>query len=74
MICVPCQDPNWQDIDGLDDLPEQLVEEIGHFFVAYKKREGHDVEVAGWESREAASKVIEQAQERFRDGGSEEPG
>jgi inorganic pyrophosphatase len=64
-MCVPCEDPNWQDIEGLDDLPEQLVEEIAHFFVAYKKREGHDVEVVGWSSAEAAAKVIAQARDRF---------
>jgi inorganic pyrophosphatase len=66
VLCVPCEDPNWQDIDGLDDLPDQLIEEIAHFFVAYKKREGHEVEVVGWSSREDAAKVIDEARERFR--------
>ena len=66
VLCVPCEDPNWQDIDGLDDLPDQLVEEIAHFFVAYKKREGHEVEVVGWSSREDAANVIDEARERFR--------
>lgn len=73
VLCVPCQDPNWGHVDDLDDLPDQLVEEVGHFFIAYKKREGHEVEVAGWESRDVAAKVIEQAQQRFREsdaGGS----
>lgn len=65
VLCVPCEDPNWQHIEGLDDLPEQLVEEIAHFFVAYKKREGHDVEVTGWSSSEAAMNEIRQARERF---------
>src|SRR5919206_4652835 len=32
VVCVPCEDPNWEHIDGLDDLPDQLVEEIAHFF------------------------------------------
>ncbi len=68
VLCVPCDDPNWQDIEGVEDLPDQLVEEIGHFFLAYKKREGHDVQVAGWSSREAAIGVIEEARKRFRDG------
>jgi inorganic pyrophosphatase len=66
VLCLPCEDPNWQDIDGLDDLPDQLVEEIAHFFVAYKKREGHEVEVVGWSSCEDAAKVIDEARERFR--------
>ena len=58
--------PELADVDGLDDLPEQLVEEIGHFFVAYKKREGHEVEVTGWSSRDDAAKVIDEARERYR--------
>jgi len=33
--------------------------------VAYKKREDHDVKARGWSSREAAEKVIPEAQERF---------
>jgi inorganic pyrophosphatase len=66
VVCVPRQDPNWEHIEELDQLPDQLVEEIGHFFVAYKKREGHEVEIRSWSSRERASEVIEAAQERFR--------
>lgn len=65
VVCVPCEDPNWQDVKGLDDLPNQLVEEIAHFFVAYKKREGHEVSVAGWESRETAAQVIQEARDRY---------
>jgi inorganic pyrophosphatase len=68
VVCVPCEDPNWQDVDDLDDLPDQLVEEIAHFFLAYKKREGHEVRVRGWSSKDAAAGVIREAQERFRAG------
>ena len=64
VLCVPCEDPNWQGVEDLDGLPEQLREEIAHFFVAYKKREGHDVRDDGWEGREAAERVIEEARER----------
>jgi inorganic pyrophosphatase len=27
VVCVPSGDPNWQSMDGIDDLPQQLVEE-----------------------------------------------
>jgi inorganic pyrophosphatase len=65
VVCVPCEDPNWQQVGDLEDLPDQLVEEIAHFFVAYKKREDHDVHVTGWASREEAQRVIEEASGRF---------
>lgn len=66
VVGVPCQDPNWQNVEDLEDLPDQLVEEIGHFFVAYKAREGHEVKVTGWSSRADAESVVREAQERFR--------
>jgi inorganic pyrophosphatase len=66
IVCVPCEDPNWQQVGDLGDLPDQLVEEISHFFVAYKKRENHDVRVIGWGPRERAAAEIEQGYERFR--------
>ena len=40
VVCVPCEDPNWKSMEDLADLPKQLVEEIAHFFVAYKKAGG----------------------------------
>src|ERR1700710_2032282 len=32
VLCVPCNDPNWNTLDGLEDLPHRLAEEIEHFF------------------------------------------
>ena len=64
VVCVPCEDPNWNAIGGVDDLPEQLRAEIAHFFVAYKRREGHEVQEDGWEGRQEAERVIAEAQER----------
>jgi len=67
VICVLFEDPNWQEIEGLDDLPKQLREEIEHFFVAYKAREGHDVHADGWGGCGEAREVIEAGQARWRD-------
>lgn len=61
VVCVPCEDPNWQDIKDVDGLPEQLREEIGHFFVTYKAREGHEVSEDGWEGCKSAEEIISKA-------------
>jgi inorganic pyrophosphatase len=66
VVCVPCEDPNWQNVNDIDDLPRQLVEEIAHFFVAYKQREGHEVTVEGWGGPEEALKVVEDGRARAR--------
>src|ERR671910_699876 len=39
IICVPHQDPNWNSVERLEDLPEQLRDEISHFFAVYKTLE-----------------------------------
>jgi inorganic pyrophosphatase len=67
VVCVPCEDPNWESLQDVGELSEQLQEEIAHFFVAYKAREGHEVTEDGWEGRSSAEEVITQAQQRRRE-------
>jgi inorganic pyrophosphatase len=65
VICVPSHDPNWLDVDSLDDLPGQMRAEIQHFFSVYKEPEGKHVEVEGWCAREDALEAIEDARTRW---------
>jgi inorganic pyrophosphatase len=67
VICVPFHDPNWSEVDGMENLTEQLRDEISHFFAVYKTLEQKDVEVDGWYSREDALRVIEEAKERWKE-------
>jgi inorganic pyrophosphatase len=48
VVCVPCEDPNWQHVEDLDDL----------------LREGHEVEEDGWEDRTSAQQVVDASHER----------
>ncbi len=66
VLCVPCNDPNWNTLDRLEDLPDRLQDEIEHFFSIYKGPEGKTVEVDGWYSREDALEEIEISRERWR--------
>jgi len=67
VLCVPCGDPNWNHMDRLKDLPQQLRDEIAHFFSVYKQPDGHEVTVDGWSSREDALATIGAAQDRYRE-------
>lgn len=71
VLCVPMKDPNWNHIDTLEGVSDQLKNEIAHFFEIYKQPEGKTVEVDGWYSREEAQQTIAAARERFtaRTGG-----
>jgi inorganic pyrophosphatase len=70
IICVPPRDPRWKTVEDLRDLPEELLEEIKHFFDVYKALEpGKVSNTKGFEGRKAAWREIEAARERLRSGG-----
>ena len=64
---MPLTDPGWSTFESLDDVPDQLQNEIAHFFTVYKQLENKKVEVEGWFSREDAVKEIEASRARFRE-------
>ena len=64
VLCVPHDDPNWNMLETLNDLPDRLQDEIEHFFSIYKQPEGKHVKVDGWFPREQALQVIEEARKR----------
>ncbi len=65
VLCVPCEDPGWNALAELDDLPRALRNEIAHFFSIYKDLDaGRESHVKGWRDRDAALREIEAARER----------
>ena len=66
VLCVPLQDPGWNTLETLADLPGQLRGEIEHFFSVYKDLEQKKVTVDGWYPREDALEEIEASRKRFR--------
>ena len=66
VVCVPHNDPGWNEVHEVDDLPAQVRAEIGHFFSVYKDLdlERHS-EVKGWADRDAALQTIDQARQQF---------
>jgi inorganic pyrophosphatase len=67
LLCVPRNDPNWSHMERLEDIPEQLRDEISHFFSIYKQPEGKHVMVDGWFEVEEARAVLEDSRRRFRE-------
>jgi inorganic pyrophosphatase len=68
VLCVPLEDPNWNHMEGLDDLPQPLLDEISHFFSIYKQPEGKHVDVDGWYPKAVAVAEIDAARGRWRAG------
>ena len=62
IFAVPDDDPRFEDISSLEDMPEQNLREIQQFFVAFKRREGdEEAEVRGWCSLEATHEIIRES-------------
>jgi inorganic pyrophosphatase len=61
VFCVPVRDPRWSHLEGLDDVPDQLQQEIEHFFKIYKMLEDKPVETDGWHPLAEAERAIEVA-------------
>lgn len=67
ILSVPVEDPQWNHVMGLEDVPPHLLKEVEHFFSVYKDLERKKVEIDGWEDRETALEVIEDAKERYEE-------
>ena len=58
---------HYDKVDSIDDLPEELLAKITHFFEHYKDLEkGKWVKVTGWENLEAAQTEILDSVKRYQ--------
>jgi len=69
VLCVPLRDPSWSEISDLDDVPEQLRNEIEHFFQVYKDLEDKPTETRGYGNRAEAIEIIEACRNRAASSG-----
>ena len=66
VVCVPHHDPGWNYMNDVEDLPELVRAEIGHFFSIYKDLDpDRHSEVFGWADRAAALATIDEARRRI---------
>ncbi|MBN9645098.1 inorganic diphosphatase [Corynebacterium mendelii] len=65
LICV-LDDVRFDGYRDIDDVPQDVRNEIEHFFVHYKDLEpGKEVHGTGWGDKAAAEKIFSEAVERF---------
>lgn len=73
IICVPENDPIWQEVTDISGLRGHLLDEISHFFDVYKDLEPNkSTSTAGYQDAEAARRVILEAEKRYADTGTTE--
>jgi inorganic pyrophosphatase len=73
LLCVPLNDPNWNQMETLEDIPQNLRDEISHFFSIYKTPEGKVVKVDGWYTRDDAIACLDDARRRYEAMGPDAP-
>ena len=66
ILGVPLNDPRFQDVKDIQDVPQAFLNEIVHFFQDYKKLEGKKTEVLGWENAEKALEAIKYSMELYK--------
>lgn len=59
IIAVPFNDPNYNTIKNISDLPKHMFEEMRHFFEVYKTLEHKETVVDEVKDRDEAIKVID---------------
>ena len=68
VIAVPTEDPRFDHVENLEDVPKQTRDELSEFFETYKNLEADkETETLGWEGRQAAYDAIEHAQELYEE-------
>jgi inorganic pyrophosphatase len=67
VLAVVEDDPFYQEIRELSDVPRHFLREVAHFFARYKDLEGKRVKPLGWKPREKALERILHAQQLYRE-------
>ena len=61
IIAVPIANPNYTDVQPIDELPPQIFDEIMHFFSVYKQLENKQTAVKELLTTEEAKQIIRDA-------------
>ncbi len=60
ILAVPVDDPRWNQVNQLSQVPHHLLHEIENFFLTYKVLEAKDTVSNGWSFRDEALEYIRQ--------------
>lgn len=58
ILAVPSTDPNFDDYQKFEDIPQHFPKEVGHFFEVYKQLQGTLTETQGWVGIDEAKQAI----------------
>ncbi|HET7629227.1 MAG TPA: inorganic diphosphatase [Bacillales bacterium] len=65
LLAVPTEDPRFNDVTSLEDMPKHVLDEIAHFFKVYKDLENKKTTIGDWEGSDRAAQVIDESFKRY---------
>lgn len=66
IIAVPAEDPRFDEVKDISNLPAHTIKEIKHFFETYKMIQKKVVEIRAVDGKEKALEVIKEAIELYK--------
>jgi len=67
ILAVPREDRRYDDIQDIEDVPTHTKKEIAEFFRTYKNlQEGKNVQVNGWDGKQAAIKATKHSVKLYK--------
>jgi inorganic pyrophosphatase len=67
VIAVPVEDPRWNDVKDLGDINKHTLKEMEHFYSTYKKIQEKEVEVTGFNDKNAAYEAIKRSVKMYKE-------
>jgi len=66
ILCVPAEDPRYNEVKSIKDIAPHRLEEIAEFFRTYKNLEKKVTEIQGWKDVDAVNPLVEECIKAFQ--------
>ncbi len=60
ILCVPAEDPRYDEVKSLKDIAPHRLEEIAEFFRSYKNLEKKETKILGWQDIDKVKPLVEE--------------
>ena len=66
ILCVPAEDPRYNEVKSIKDIAPHRLEEIAEFFRSYKNLENKVTEIKGWKDVDAVTPLVEKCIKAYK--------
>ena len=66
ILCVPAEDPRYNEVKSIKDIAPHRLEEIAEFFRTYKNLEKKETKIEGWKDVDAVTPLVDQCIKAYK--------